>query len=134
MKPGGGREKGATGERQVLAILEESLGLKLVRNKQQTARGGRDIAEDTDRMQHPIPFAIEVKFQKTEALNPWWDQTVTQALESTRKPVLFYRTNRKPWRIVADAHDVNPSVWPIRRGQMIQMDLETGLQWMRENL
>ncbi len=134
MRPGGGREKGALGERQVLAILEQELGLKLVRNKQQAARGGRDIIEDVDRHQHPIPFAIEVKFRKTESIKTWWAQTVEQAEATGRKPVLFFRGNNKPWRVVADVHDINPEVWPVRRGDYVVLNLQPALQWMREGL
>jgi Holliday junction resolvase len=134
VKPGGSRAKGARGEKEVLDILEEQLGLKLVRNKQQTARGGRDISEDVDRMQRPIPFAIEVKFQDEDFLSSWWEQTLRQAEESGRMPVLFYRRSRRPWTVCIDPHDLNSEVFPQRRGQLIRMDLEVALQWMRERL
>lgn len=133
MKPGRGRHKGARGESEVLKILEAELGLKLVRNKHQAERGGRDIAEDVDRMQGPIPFAIEVKYQERELLAKWWEQTVEQAMEVQRMPVLFFRRNHQPWRVVIDPHDANPLTWPRRGGYMI-LPLEIGLQWMRENL
>lgn len=134
MTPAGRRAKGANGEKEVLLILEDELGLKLVRNKQQTARGGRDIAEDVDRMQGPIPFSIEVKRQEAECLPAWWKQTVDQAEAVNRVPVLFYRASRQPWRVAVDPHDINAETWPQRSGRFAILDLVSGLQWMREKL
>ena len=129
----GSRAKGADGEREVLRILEDQLGLKLVRNAQQTARGGRDICEDVDRMQGPIKFSIEVKRQETLCLPAWWAQTVEQARAVHRIPVLFFRGNRQPWRVALCPSDVNESAWPKGRDYApIVMSLEVGLQFLRE--
>lgn len=144
MSPGGARAKGANGEKEVLRILEDQLGLKLVRNKQQSARGGRDICEDVDRMQGPIGFSIEVKRCEREELSKWWKQTVDQARAVSRIPVLFFRASRQPWRIAACPSDVNEETWPKpetvwpeidgARYDPIVMQLGVGLQWMREKL
>lgn len=132
MKPSSAREKGSKAELEVLRILEDELGLKLVRNKQQTARGGRDIAEDVDRMQGPMPFAVEVKHHAKGFSLDMWSQTIRQAQDSHRLPVLFWRGNRQKWRVCADPHDINPTTWPIRQDHFLTMDLKTALQWMRE--
>lgn len=134
MKPGGSRAKGAAGEKEVMDILSEHLGLKLVRNPHQTARGGRDIIEDVDQKQLPIPWSIEIKRQEKENLGPWWKQCLEQAEGSRRIPVLFWRANRQPWRVATDPHHINPATWPAATGRMVVMDLETGLQWMREGM
>lgn len=134
MKPAGRRQKGANGENEVVRLLEAELGLKLTRNPLQSKRGGRDIIEDTDRHQMPIPFAIEVKRQEADSLASWWYQACRQAEESGRIPVLFYRANRKPWSVIADAHDINAETWPVRRREGVMMNIVTALQWMREKL
>lgn len=140
----GSRAKGANGEREVLAILEDQLGLKLVRNAHQTARGGRDICEDVDRKQGPIPFSIEVKRQEAECLPAWWEQTVEQARAVDRIPVLFFRGNRQPWRVAVCPSDINPDIWPpphemwpeIRHARYdpAVLQLGVGIQFMREKL
>jgi Holliday junction resolvase len=134
MTPAGRRDKGATGEREVIKLLEDELGLKLTRNPLQSHRGGRDVIEDIEQMQKPIPFAIEVKRQEAEALAKWWSQTCLQGEKSGRIPVLFYRASRKPWNVVVEAHYVNPVIWPVRRREGIMMAVPTAIQWMREKL
>jgi hypothetical protein len=128
------RQKGYRGEKEALELLEEHLGLKLVRNRQQDARGGRDLIEDVDRHQHPMPFAFEVKRAERVDLAGWWRQTVAQARAVQRKPVLMFRVSRQPWTLVLDAHDVNPQVWPVRRDQPLVMAWDVAFQWMREVL
>jgi hypothetical protein len=120
MTPAGRRDKGATGEREVIKLLEDELGLKLTRNPLQSHRGGRDVIEDIEQMQKPIPFAIEVKRQEAEALAKWWSQTCLQG--------------EKPWNVVVEAHYVNPVIWPVRRREGIMMAVPTAIQWMREKL
>lgn len=135
MKPQSARNKGSAAEREVLRILEDSLGLKLVRNKQQSARGGRDLEEDTERMQGLVPFAFEVKHQKAQSLNQWWAQTVRQAQDSKRLPVLFYRGNHQPWRVAVAPHDISNSIWPVRRDEdFVILSLRDGLQFLREKM
>lgn len=135
MKPQSARAKGSKAELEVLRLLEDGLGLKLVRNKQQTARGGRDISEDTDRGQGIVPFAFEVKHQKAQSLNSWWAQTVRQAHDSGRRPVLFFRGNHQPWRVAVAPHDISSVIWPVRRDEdYVILNLRDGLQFLREKL
>lgn len=133
MKPGGGKAKGTKAENDVLKILEDELNWKLTRNKNQSARGGRDLSEDTDRHQQIINWSIEIKHQARESLNQWWAQTVRQAMDCGRKPVLFYRGNRQPWRVALAPNDINPSAWPVRRDESyVILSLRDGLQFLRE--
>lgn len=95
-------DKGKRGEREIIAILQPlvssvylDLDLEpplLERNLMQSARGGFDIA-GLDWI------AMEVKRQETQAIPKWWKQTCEQAIGG-REPVLFYRRNRVPWRVV----------------------------------
>lgn len=101
----GRRNKGKSGERQVIALLQPVVnevyvahGLKpplLERNLLQANLGGCDL--------HGLAwFAPEVKLCETFALPAWWKQCLTQAGD-TRVPVLFYRRNRVDWQVMMHA-------------------------------
>jgi hypothetical protein len=93
------RTKGQVGEREVASIIYDLLGIEVHRNwAEQSAHGGADL-DGLD------GFAIEVKRYKavTPALiNGWWKQAVAQAKRSDEVPVLWYRGDRQPWRVVLD--------------------------------
>lgn len=140
------RNKGASGEREVLALLSERLGIKLERNLSQTRSGGADCIQ-LGRIR------LEVKRQERLNISGWWKQAEEQAgyvsipsgidtymgsdLNSKKIPggspgvspgdhrlipVLAYRQSRKPWTFVLDASDI-----PIleSRGHLLHMDIET---------
>ena len=99
MVPGGNRNKGHDGEREVIKILAplvtEVMGeSSLRRNLNQTRQGGHDICG----LEH---LAIEVKRCETLEVEKWWKQTLRQAEEAGGAiPVLMYRQNRKAWNVV----------------------------------
>jgi hypothetical protein len=68
-----GRQKGATAEREVAAILFDELGLNFKRDLEQyrSADHGDLLCDDPD-----FPFCVEVKRYKTgcSASPLWWDQ------------------------------------------------------------
>lgn len=120
------RNKGANGEREVLALLSERLGVTLSRNLSQTRNGGADCVE-LGRIR------LEVKRQERLNINAWWKQAEEQSLllvtnvTNNNKgerliPVLAYRQSRKPWAFVLDASDI-----PIleSRGHLLHMDIDT---------
>lgn len=120
------RNKGAAGEREVLALLSERLGVKLERNLSQTRNGGADCIQ-LGRIR------LEVKRQERLNITAWWKQAEEQSLllvtnvtnNNKRErliPVLAYRQSRKPWTFVLDASDI-----PIleSRGHLLHMDIET---------
>lgn len=96
------RDKGQRGEKELCKLLQPHVdkvyaehGLEspsLERNLSQTRDGGFDIA-GLDWI------ALEVKRVESLNINQWWDQTVAQA-QGGRTPVLAYRQNHKPWRVV----------------------------------
>lgn len=94
MKPGGARQKGQEGEREVIKLLAECCGedITLKRNLMQSMEGGYDIV-GLDWL------ALEVKRQETLDIENWWKQTLRQAGDN-RIPVLLYRQNRKQWYVV----------------------------------
>lgn len=87
------RNKGAAGEREVAKLLNDLLGVVLVRNLDQWRSGGFDLTGLKG-------WAIEVKRAKKPLLKQWWQQTVDQAEPADLKPVLFYRLDHQPWRVV----------------------------------
>lgn len=100
------RTKGQTGERDICKFFNDiyaevysALGMALPekpiaqRNQNQSAVGGCDITDT-------CYYAVEVKRQEQLSINTWWKQTVTSALEADKFPVLMYRQNNKPWRVV----------------------------------
>ena len=95
------RTKGNTGERELLSLLSDELGIvpKLTRNLSQTRSGGGDCI-DLD------GWNIEVKRQEKLNINAWWTQTVEQC-EPGKKPILFYRSNRMPWNVMMYLQDIN---------------------------
>lgn len=107
------RTKGATGEREVLKLLSERLGVKLERNLTQTRGGGADCVEMGS-------LRLEVKRQEKLAIATWWAQAQQQAGEHI--PVLAYRQSHKPWTFVLDSFDL--ALLPCR-GHLLHMDLET---------
>jgi Holliday junction resolvase len=126
LAPGGNRNKGHDGEREVVKLLgdvvKSVLGESaLRRNLQQTREGGHDIAG----LSH---LAIEVKRCETLEIDKWWKQTLRQAEQAGGAiPVLMYRQNRKAWNVVMFG----------RIGAMIcrvTVDLATFNCWLFEDL
>lgn len=88
------RTKGANGEREIFKILSEKLGFKIERNLTQTRIDGGSDSND-------LPgFSAEVKRQEGPSVKKWWNQTTEQAEKENKRPVLFYRSNRQPWKCI----------------------------------
>ena len=118
------RRKGQAGERELFALLSDELGFTVRRNVDQARQGGADGLD--------IPgWAVEAKRQETLSIPAWWAQAERQA--EGRRPVLFYRVSRKPWRAVLDLHDVAPTVFPVR-GNLCETSLEAACTVIRETL
>jgi hypothetical protein len=100
-------EKGKRGEREVLKLLSDELGIILTRNLEQTRNGGADCVLLKG-------FALEVKYCKKLSRPTWWRQACKQAEALGVQPILAYRRNREPW-----------SFWVCWPGPSIQ---ETDLQ------
>ena len=100
------RTKGQTGERDICNFFNEiykevydMLGMKFPekpiaqRNQNESAVGGCDITAT-------CYYAVEVKRQEQLAVNTWWKQCVTSAVEANKFPVLIYRQNKQKWKVV----------------------------------
>jgi hypothetical protein len=99
------RDKGAAAEREVCAILAESLGAPIKRKLGQARDGGDDIEIGK--------FRIEVKRRETVAIDAWCEQ-VEACTEIGQVPVVVYRRNGKPWRVVLRLEDFIP----LMRGEL----------------
>ena len=120
------RRKGQAGERELFALLSDEIGLVVRRNVDQARQGGADGLD--------IPgWAVEVKRQETLSIPAWWAQAERQADTLNRRPILFYRASRKPWRAVLDLHYVAPTAFPVR-GNLCETSLEAACIVIRESL
>lgn len=111
------RAKGVAAERELAGELLEWLGVRLVRNLDQSRAGGHDLVVAPDQ---PGPaaavmrrYALEVKRRArvTRAdLLAWWSQAEAQAQAAALVPVLAYRADRSPWRIIVPLAEVRPGL------------------------
>ena len=127
------RNKGKAGEREVIQILQPVVNQvfslfdeeppRLQRNLLQADGGGSDI--------HGLEWmALEVKFHATLCVDQWWQQTVRQAGKN-KVPILFYRTNNQPWRVVMFGLLGTPSAGRTCR---VTVSVEDFLAWFRIKL
>ena len=120
------RSKGSRGERELFALLTEQLGVTVTRNLSQTRGGGADSLNVEG-------WAIEVKRQEALSIASWWTQTQRQAEQTGRKPALFYRQSRRPWRAVLDLSHVAPGVFTAP-GSLCELALADACTVIRESL
>jgi len=85
------RNKGAAGERELAALLSEELGLVVKRKLGQARDGGDDIEVGK--------FHIEVKRRERLQVVEWCEQ-VEACTPIDGVPVLAFRRNGEPWRVV----------------------------------
>lgn len=110
------RQKGAGAERELARLVQDWSGVRLVRNLEQTRDGGHDLIVHPDEAGSVADafrkLAIECKRYQAVTdgrLAKWWAQAVTQANEAALSPVLAYRADRSPWRVVVPIALVNPA-------------------------
>ena len=90
------KQKGATAEREVIAVLSELTGQDLKRNLEQTREGGHG-----DINQQVGGCSVEIKRVEKLALNQWLEQSKTAAGEHL-VPVVVFRRSREPWRVLIE--------------------------------
>ena len=120
------RTKGAAAERELFKLLGDQLGIAVARNFDQTWKGGADSLSVQG-------WAIECKRCEALSLASWWSQATRQAERTQRKPILFYRQSRRPWKAVVDLHHVLPGTFPAP-GNLAEIALDTACQIIRESL
>lgn len=97
------RNKGASGERELIREIEDETGIRLERNLAQSFGGGHDLIG----LDH---WAIECKRYRTitqadKAL--FWRQAVRQARRVGKEPAVCFRADRSAWRVLV--------AWPMHR-------------------
>lgn len=128
LSPGGAKQKGANGERELAELLmgwatEIGVELDLLRNLEQVRSGGHDLIGCPG-------LSIECKRVETLAVHTWWGQCTRQAATVGAQPLLCYRQNRKAWQFVTSAW-----VWPCRTTQIvIHMEEDQARLWFHSHL
>lgn len=133
------RQKGAAAEREFCRAIHDALGVRFVRNLEQSRGGGHDLvvaegqgapnAEALDR------YAIEVKrYSKATIglLSGWWGQACRQAGAVNKVPLLAYREDRQPWKVVMP-------LWHLRASErrddvdwMVTLAFDDFAGWIRQ--
>lgn len=137
------RTKGQEGEREIAKILNAIVsevraanGYPAIatrdelfqRNQNQSAVGGADLS-------NPMGLEIEIKRQEALSVNGWWKQCKASAERTGGVPVLIFRQNRKPWRVVLEGEI--PVRIPGSSGHQalsnvrIEVDIDTFKNWFR---
>ena len=128
------RRKGQNGEREIIRLLQPIVDERyatlsqlavpdLERNQNQSNKGGYDII-GLDWI------ALEIKRQEKENLSAWWEQTKKQS-KYNQHPVLIYRANNQPWRVMLEV-----SVYESNQLLVMpaQINLDNFLQWFKIKL
>ena len=130
MTGAGSRRKGASGEREFAAAVDELLGIRLARNLEQSRRGGHDLIAPPSAA-GPVAealarLAIEVKRYASvtpASLAQWWSQATRQAEAAGLWPVLAYRGDRLAWRVRLPLAALRPDLFPYWRDADLTADL-----------
>lgn len=93
------RRKGATGERELAAILTEQLGWVVKRELGQPRDSGADL--------HICQFRFEVKRRRGVAVHEWVDQAA-RACGPGNIPVVACRGDGREWLVVMRLEDALP--------------------------
>lgn len=111
------RQKGAGAEREFAGLVRDWTGVRLIRNLEQTRSGGHDLIVHGDESGTVADafrtLAIECKRYQTATdgmIQKWWAQASIQADQIGLIPILAYRANRSPWRIVVPIRLLSPAL------------------------
>lgn len=109
------RNKGARGEREVCALIEEHLGVKAVRNLDQTREGGADIKLS--------PYCLEVKRRARIGLIYDWMAQARKECSDEERPIVICRADGKEWLAVLPIdelfrlirEELDPYPWEVKQ-------------------
>jgi len=99
------RNKGAAAERELAALLSNELGFVVKRKLGQARDSGDDIQVGK--------FRIEAKRVETLAV-PKWVRQIESHCGPDEVPIVAFRQNAQPWRIVMKLEDF----LPLMRGEL----------------
>jgi hypothetical protein len=129
------RVKGHKFENDVCKMIGEAFNISVKRNLEQTRAGGADIELK--------PFLVECKRYAQQGSNwfkdDWWEQ-VKRASQNEFIPILVYKYDRQPIRVVLPLVAVNPDFEPDNFGfsfcenalRPVVTDWDTAAMVMRE--
>lgn len=122
------RQKGARGEREFIAALQQAAGkdLDLKRNLEQTREGGFDITG----LDNWAPEIKRYKEVTPSLLSGWWDQAVEQSTER-RRPVLAYRADRRDWRVVLLGSELTNMLTGVSLDDTVEVSINGFVQILR---
>ena len=104
------QNKGRRGELAVIAAYADSMNVRLKRDLEQWRSADHgDLLPDGD---FDWPFTIEVKSYSDKTASvmhkpQWWAQVTTAAKAAGKMPVLWYKYDRRPWRVVMKMNNVS---------------------------
>lgn len=111
------RQKGAGAEREFAGLIRDLANVRLIRNLEQSRAGGHDLIVHPDEAGITAEsfrrLAIECKRYQTATdaqIRKWWNQAVLQADQAGPIPILGYRADRAPWRVVVPICYINSSL------------------------
>jgi len=94
-----GRQKGASFERTICNALRDDLNVKTAKRdleQYRSADRGDILIDDNS-----FPYVIECKrYKKGSWSQSWWDQVDKAAKAANKEPVLVYKFDRQPIRVV----------------------------------
>lgn len=120
------RTKGASGERELAALLSELSGRRI-------ARRVRQHAGDSDLMGLD-GWVIECKRTASAYQHlklGWWRQTAEQARAAGAIPVLFFRQDRGTWRAIWPAWTIRPELRDPAHDSYLDTVEADALTWWR---
>ncbi len=129
------RAKG--GEREFSRVLQDHLGVKLLRNLEQSRNGGHYlIVSGDDSLSRVLgKFAIEVKryaFITPTMLARFWEQAKQRARKVKKTPVLAYRGAWQEWRVRLPVAAIREDLHWQTFNSTIDIDIEVFADFIRE--
>lgn len=137
-------KKGQGGENQVKRLILDHLGVPLKRDLEQWRSADRgDLIPDFKDGEFDWPLCIEVKTYSSKNMSvthrpAWWQQVRKAAKAQGKIPVLWYKYDRRDWRIVMHMNHVSFALGGSFDHQdeklLLTMDMDTCFYVTREIL
>lgn len=102
------RNKGASGERELIREIELETGIRLERNLLQSFGGGHDLI-GLDYWAIECKRYASISYADKAA---FWAQAVQQAKRVDKEPAVCFRADRSPWRVLV-AYPLHREIFDI---------------------
>ena len=125
-----GRQKGASFERTICNALQDDLNVKTAKRdfeQYRSADRGDILIDDNS-----FPYTIECKrYKKGSWSQSWWDQVEKAAEAADKEPVLVYKFDRQPIRVVMRLEHLMKD--KTEQGLKVELDWDAFCYVAREN-